>query len=84
MTEAISRFPNCLVVADGRHIRMRKPADIGSPLFNYRNFFSMVLTALVDTDYCSISTYVGAYGASNNSNTLKNSNFYKKNWKEIT
>jgi len=58
---------------------MCKPDDSGSLFFNYKNFFSTVLRALVDADYCFISADVGAYGASNDSNIFKNSNFCKKN-----
>jgi hypothetical protein len=67
-------FPTCLGAADGKHIRMCKPDDNGSLFFSYKNFLSMLLMALVDTDYCFISIDVGAYGAYNYCNTFKNSN----------
>jgi hypothetical protein len=74
-----SNFPNCLGAADSKHIRMRKSDDSGSPFFNYKNFFSTVLMALVDAGYCFISIDVGACGASSDCNIFKNSNFCKKN-----
>ena len=48
-----TNFPNCLGAVDGKH--MCKPVDNGSLFFNYKNFFSTVLMALVVTDYCFIS-----------------------------
>ena len=50
-----SNFPNCLRAVDGKHIRMCKPDNSGSPFFNYKNFISTVFMALVDADYCVIS-----------------------------
>ena len=55
-----TNFPNCLGTDDGKHIRMSKTDDSGSLFVNYKNFFSTVLTALVDADYCFISTDIGA------------------------
>jgi hypothetical protein len=57
---------------------MCKPDDSGSQFFNYKNFFSTVLTALVDADYCFISIDAGAYGAASDSNIFKNTNLYKE------
>jgi len=49
-----TNFPNCLGAVDGKHS--------GSPFFSYMNFFSTVLMAVVDSDYCFVSIDVGAYG----------------------
>jgi len=57
---------------------MCKPDDSGSLFLNYKNFFSTVLIALVDADYCFISIRVGAYGAPSDCNIFTNSNFCKK------
>jgi len=46
-----SNLPNCLGAVDGKHMRMCKPDDSGSLFFNYKNFFSTVLMALVYADY---------------------------------
>ena len=45
-------MPNCIGALDGKHIRMRKPADSGSLWHNYKGFFSMVLMAICDASYC--------------------------------
>jgi len=76
-------FPNCLGAAYGKHIRMCKPDDSGFLFVNYKNFFSTVLMAVVDADYCIISTDIGAYGASSDCNIFKILTFVK-NYKEVT
>ena len=73
-----TNFPNRLDAVDGKHIRMCKPDDSGCQFFNYKNFFSTVLKALVKVDYCFISIHVGAYGASSDCNIFKKSNFFKQ------
>ena len=73
-----TNFPNCLGAVDGKHTRMCKPDDSGYLFFYYKNFFSTVLMALFNADYCFISTDVGVYGASSDCNIFKNSNFWKK------
>ncbi|KAJ8935400.1 hypothetical protein NQ314_012818 [Rhamnusium bicolor] len=64
-------------IVDGKHIRMCKPDGSGSTFLNYKSFFSMVLMAVVDADYCFINTDVGAYGASSDFNIFKQSNLCK-------
>ena len=44
-------FPNCLGVLDGKHVMMRKPFDGASLFFNYKEYSSVVLMALVDCNY---------------------------------
>jgi hypothetical protein len=48
------------------------------PYFSTTRTSFPVLMALIDTDYCFMSTDVGAYGASSDCNIFKNSNFCKK------
>ena len=73
-----TNFPNYLGAVDSKHVRLCKPDDSRSLFFNYKNFFSTVLMALVDENYCFMSIDVGAYGASSDCNSFKNSNFCKK------
>lgn len=68
-----TNFPNCIGAIDGKHIRLKKPPNSGSLFFNYKNYFSLVLLAIVDADYCFTSIDVGSYGGNTDSNILKNS-----------
>ncbi|XP_041441441.1 uncharacterized protein LOC121401172 [Xenopus laevis] len=68
-----TQFPNCLGALDGKHIRIRKPPRSGSKFFNYKKYFSIVLLALVDSNYKFIAIDVGAYGSTGDSRIFKNS-----------
>lgn len=60
--EKNANFPNCLGAIDGKHVRIKKPSHSGSLYYNYKNFFSLVLLAIWDTDYCFTYIDVGLYG----------------------
>ncbi|KAH9635563.1 hypothetical protein HF086_003177 [Spodoptera exigua] len=72
-----TQFPNCLGAVDGKHIRLKMPPNSGSNYFNYKSYFSTVLMAVVDADYCFTFIDVGAYGKHSDSNIFKNSNLEK-------
>ncbi|XP_069582609.1 uncharacterized protein [Ranitomeya imitator] len=54
--------PNCIAAVDGKHIRVRKPPNSGSQFYNYKQFFSVVLLAVADSNYRFIIVDIGAYG----------------------
>lgn len=73
-----TNFPNCLGAVDGKHIRLKKPNCTGSEFINYKNFFSVVLMPVVDTDYCFISIDIGSHGSASDSHVFQRSYFGKR------
>lgn len=71
-------FPNCVGVIDGKHVRIVCPAKTGSLHYNYKEFFSIVLLAIVDADCKFIAVDVGAYGREGDSGIFNRSTFGKK------
>jgi hypothetical protein len=58
------QFPNCIGVIDGNHIEIQAPNNSGSPFFNCKKTFSVVLLALVDANYKFTIIDIGGYGKS--------------------
>lgn len=77
-----TQFPNCVGAVDGKHIRCVNPKNSGSIFFNYKKYFSIVLMAVVDSEYCFISIDVGAYGKEGDSTVFKECPFGKKLYTE--
>lgn len=71
-------FPNVIGAIDGKHVRIKCPKNSGSLFYNYKNFFSVVLLAIVDADYKFVAIDVGAYGKTSDSEIFGESTFGRK------
>ncbi|XP_041440886.1 protein ALP1-like [Xenopus laevis] len=68
-----TNFPNCLGALDGKHIRVTMPFKSGSKYFNYKKYFSVVLLASVDANYCFTIIDVGSYGSTGDASAFRHS-----------
>lgn len=73
-----TNFPNCIGAVDGKHCRIIAPAHSGSLNYNYKNYFSIVLLAIADSNYCFTYIDVGSYGKESDLTVFRNSTFFKK------
>lgn len=53
-------FPNCILAIDGKHVRISYPSSTGSLYYNYENYFSIVLLAIVDANNKFVVVDVGS------------------------
>lgn len=60
---------------DGKHVRIVKPTKSGSLCFNYKNYFSIVLFAVADSNYEFLYVDVGSYGRESDSTIFQTSQF---------
>lgn len=71
-------FPNCIGSIDGKHVKLKCPDNSGSQFFCYKNYFSLVLLAVVDPYYKFMVVDIGSYGRHSDSGIFENSLFYSE------
>ncbi|XP_050351879.1 uncharacterized protein LOC126774408 [Nymphalis io] len=76
--ERHAQFPNCIGAVDGKHIRIFKPGNSGSSHYNYKNYFSIILLAICDSDYKFIFCDIGCYGRHSDSTIFEDTIFFTK------
>lgn len=73
-----TKFPHCIGSLDGKHIVIDRPAHSGTEYFNYKRTFSIVLLALVDSQYKFIFADIGTQGRISDGGVLNNSLLWKR------
>lgn len=64
---------------DGKHIVIiQYPANSGSDYFNYKKTFSLILLALVDSNYSILYADIGRQGRISDGGVFKNSSLWEK------
>ena len=60
--ELNANFPNCIGAIDGKHVRITCPTDSGSLYFDHKEYFSLVLLAIADSNNRFVYIDLGSYG----------------------
>ena len=71
------QFPHCIGAIDGKHIAFFSPVNSGSTCFNLKDFFGIVLLALVDADYKFRYIDIGCQSRISDGGVFKNCELYK-------
>lgn len=73
-----TKFPHCVGAIDGKHIVLQCPVGSASEYYNYKNTFSIVLMALVDSNYRFIFADIGSQGRISDGGVFRNSLLWQK------
>nr|CAI5837552.1 unnamed protein product [Callosobruchus analis] len=72
------KFPNYLGADDGKHIRIRPRSGSGAYYYNYKQFHSIVLMGIANSNYEFIMFDVGTNGRVSDGGVINNTCFYKE------
>ena len=70
--------PHAVGTLDGKHIAIKKQKKSDSEYFNYKGYFSLVLSALVDADYKFLWVNTGASGSSSDAQIFNHSKLKRR------
>ena len=73
-----SNVLHALGARDGKHIAMMQSKKPGSEFYNYKDFFSLVLLALVNADYRFLRVDVGSSGSPSDAQIFDHCKLKKK------
>ena len=66
-------FPHCIDAIDGKNIRIECPKMTETYYYNDKRFYSIVLLAICDSNYCFTLFDLEHYGSNNDSEVLAKS-----------
>lgn len=72
------QFVNCGGSIDGKHIRILQPPGTGAQYYNYKGFYSIVLIAIVNSNYEFIYVDVGKNGRLSDAGIIEFTRFYEE------
>lgn len=74
-------LPHFIGALDGKHVVIQRPENTVGEFHNYKGTESIVLLAIVDSNYCFTYVNVGCQGRISDGGVFKNTSFYKKRGK---
>jgi len=76
MYHDLKGFPGVVGMVDGSHIKIRRPVERGYDYFNRKDFYSIILQAVVREDMRFTNIYVGWPGKVHDAKVFRNSPLY--------